>query len=108
MRMPMRTIMWALTGSLLSTTLPGCAGRRANLTPPAPVAVTVEPARPPAELLVCADRPAALVEDPALLAQIPAAWRKGIVGLARAAGVNADRLDRLTNWVTPGACVPDK
>lgn len=84
--------------------LPGCATRRADLTPPAPVAVAVEPPRPPAELLACADRAPALAEDPALLATIPAAWRKGLIGLARAAGVNADRLDRLTNWISPGRC----
>jgi len=85
-------------------TLPGCAARRTDLAPPAPVAVAVESPRPPAELLACADRAPALPEDPALLATIPAAWRKGLIGLARAAGVNADRLDRLSDWIAPGSC----
>lgn len=85
-------------------TLPGCAARRADLVPPAPVAVAVEAPRPPAELMTCADRAPALVEDPALMATVPAAWRKGLIALARSAGVNADRLDRLTNWVAPGSC----
>ncbi|MDR6144948.1 hypothetical protein QE363_000741 [Sphingomonas sp. SORGH_AS870] len=84
--------------------MPGCIARRADLTPPAPVAVAVEPPRPPADLLTCADRPAALVEDSAMIATIPGAWRAGFIGLARAAGVNADRLDRLTNWIVPGTC----
>ena len=84
--------------------LPGCATRRADLTPPPPVAIAVEPPRPPAELLACADRAPALAEDPALMATIPGTWRKGLIGLARAAGVTADRLDRLTNWIAPGTC----
>ncbi|WP_347092599.1 hypothetical protein [Sphingomonas parapaucimobilis] len=84
--------------------MPGCAARRADLGPPAPVAVAVTPASPPAELMTCADRAPALVEDPGLAATVPAAWRKGLIGLARAAGVNADRLDRLTNWIAPGSC----
>jgi hypothetical protein len=85
-------------------TLPGCAALRADAPPPAPVAVAIEPPRPPAELLACADRPAALAEDRALAATIPGAWRAGFIGLARAAGLNADRLDRLTNWLSPGTC----
>lgn len=39
-----------------------------------------------------------------MIATIPGAWRAGFIGLARAAGVNADRLDRLTNWIVPGTC----
>lgn len=85
-------------------TLPGCAALRADTPPPAPVAVAVEPPRPPAELLACADRPAALVEDRAMRATIPGLWRAGFIRLGRAAGVNADRLDRLINWVSPGTC----
>ncbi|WP_294266376.1 hypothetical protein [uncultured Sphingomonas sp.] len=94
---------------LLSTALPGCARRTAELPPPAPlpIAVEVKPQLPPAELLACADRPAGLPEDPALIAQIPTAIRAGIIRLARAFGANADRRDRLVNWWTPGAC-PDK
>ncbi|MGW8136844.1 hypothetical protein ACWGNZ_14690 [Sphingomonas zeae] len=84
--------------------MPGCAARRADLAPPAPVAVAVEPPRPPADLLACADRATPLVDDPALTATVPAPWRKGLIGLARAAGLNADRLDRLTNWIAPGSC----
>lgn len=68
------------------------------------MSVAVEPPRPPAELLTCADRPDSLADNPALIATIPAAWRAGLIGLARAAGVNADRLDRLTNWISPGTC----
>lgn len=104
MRMPTRPTMLVLTGSLLLTILPACAARHTDLVPPAPVAVAVEPPRPSADLLACAERPTALVEDPALLATIPAPWRRGLIGLARAAGVNADRLDRLANWVAPGSC----
>ncbi|MGO1303329.1 MAG: hypothetical protein ACTMKV_00935 [Sphingomonas parapaucimobilis] len=85
-------------------TLPGCAARRADIVRPAPVAVAVEAPRPPADLMTCADRAPVLVEDPALMATIPAAWRKGLIALARSAGVNADRLDRLTNWLAPGSC----
>lgn len=85
-------------------TLPGCAALRADVPPPAPVAVAVEPPRLPAELLTCAERPAALAEDPALAATIPSRWRDGFIRLARAAGMNADRLDRLTDWISPGTC----
>lgn len=95
-----------MSGSLLSTALPGCARRTADLPPPAPlpIAIEVKPQLPPAELLACADRPAGLPEDPALIAQIPTAIRAGIIRLARAFGANADRQDRLVNWSTPGAC----
>ncbi len=100
----LKMTLWALTGSLLLATLPGCAGQHVEAVPPPPVAVAVEPARPPAELLACAERPAALASDAGMMATIPAKWRAGLIGLARAAGVNADRLDRLTNWMSPGAC----
>jgi len=66
--------------------------------------VAVASPRPPAELLACAERPAALASDAGMMATIPVKWRSGLIGLARAAGVNADRLDRLTNWISPGAC----
>jgi hypothetical protein len=85
--------------------LPGCAHRRADLPPaPAPVAIKVEPPRPPAELLACADRPEGLPEDPDLIAQIPTRLRAGIIRLARAFGANADRLDRLIDWNAPATC----
>lgn len=69
----------------------------------APIIVTVK-AKPPADLLHCADRPAGLPEDPALIAQIPTAIRAGIIRLARAFAGNADRGDRLVNWNAPGTC----
>jgi len=92
-------------GFALLTALPACA-RHAD-APPAiastPIVVTVK-ATPPAELLHCADRPAGLPEDPALIAQIPTAVRAGIIRLARAFAGNADRSDRLVNWNAPGTC----
>lgn len=94
-----------MSGLLLSTALPGCAHRAADLPPaPAPVAIKVEPARPPAELLACAERPAGLPEDPNLIAQIPTRLRAGIIRLAQAFGANADRQDRLIDWTAPGTC----
>ncbi|MFN3675411.1 MAG: hypothetical protein ACK4TC_05475 [Sphingomonas pseudosanguinis] len=39
-----------------------------------------------------------------MLATIPATWRAGFIRLARAAGINADRMDRLANWIAPGSC----
>jgi len=71
-------------------------------TPP-PVAVKVKDT-PPAELLRCADRPAGLPEDPALVAQIPTKIRAGIIRLAKAFGANAAQLDRLIDWNAPGSC----
>ena len=68
-----------------------------------PVAVKVKDT-PPAELLRCADRPAGLPEDPALVAQIPTRIRAGIIRLARAFGANAAQLDRLIAWAAPGTC----
>ncbi|WP_018250781.1 hypothetical protein [Sphingomonas melonis] len=86
--------------------MPGCALRRADVASaaPPPVAVKVEPPRPPAELLACADRPAGLPEDPDLIAQIPTRLRAAIIRLARAFGANADRQDRLIDWHAPGSC----
>ena len=84
-----------------------CAPRPGSIPPPPqPVAVKVEPSRPPADLLACADRPAGLPEDASLIAQIPTAIRAGIIRLARAFATNADRLDRLTEWHAPGTCPP--
>lgn len=85
--------------------LPGCAHRIVEV----PVAHDVpiaQPLRdaPPAELTTCAERPAGLPEDPALVAQIPAAIRAGVIRMAQAFGANADRLDRLVNWNVPGQC----
>lgn len=68
-----------------------------------PVAVPVK-TTPPAELLVCADRPEGLPEDPDLIAQIPTKLRAGIIRLARAFGANASRHDRLVDWHQPGTC----
>lgn len=86
--------------------LPGCAPRPANLPAPPPVAIKVDAPKPPADLMTCADRPAGLPEDPDLVAQIPSGLRAGIIRLARAFGANADRVDRLTNWISPGSCPP--
>jgi len=91
-------------GFALSTALLACAPRA---EPPAvvstPIVVKVKDT-PPAELLACAERPAGLPEDPALIAQIPTAIRAGIIRLARAFAGNADRADRLVNWNAPGSC----
>lgn len=83
--------------------LPGCAPRPADLPPP-PVVVKVDPPKPPADLLACADRPAGLPEDRDLVAQIPRTLRAGIIRLAKAFAANAQRVDRLTNWISPGTC----
>lgn len=93
------------SGFALLTALPACT-RHAEAPPAvvsAPIVVTVK-AKPPADLLQCADRPAGLPEDPALIAQIPTAIRAGIIRLARAFAGNADRGDRLVNWNAPGTC----
>jgi hypothetical protein len=85
--------------------LQACAHHPADLAPiPAPIAIKVEPPRPPAELLACADRPQGLPEDPELIAQIPTRLRAAIIRLARAFGNNADRQDRLIDWTAPGTC----
>lgn len=84
--------------------LPACAPRPANLPAPPPVAIKVDAPKPPAELMTCADRPAGLPENPDLIAQIPSGLRAGIIRLARAFGANANRVDRLTNWISPGSC----
>lgn len=83
---------------------PGCAPRPADLPAPPPIAIKVDPPRPPAELTACAQRPVGLPEDPDLIAQIPTRLRAAIIRLARAFSGNADRLDRLTNWTVPGTC----
>jgi len=92
-------------GFALSTALPACA-RHAEappaLTPP-PIVVKVKDT-PPANLLICAERPDGLPEDPPLIAQIPTKIRAGIIRLARAFAANADRADRLVNWNAPGTC----
>lgn len=87
---------------------PGCVPRPADLPAPSPIAIKVDPPRPPAELTACADRPDGLPEDPDLIAQIPTRLRAAIIRLARAFNGNADRLDRLTNWTAPGACPAKK
>ena len=106
MRKPSAATLSILSGLLLSTSLPGCARRHDDSPPvaPLPVAVKVEALRPPAELLVCADRPDGLPEDPDLIAQIPTRLRAAIIRLARAFGANADRQDRLIDWHAPGSC----
>ena len=72
-----------------------------------PVALPVK-TTPPAELLVCAERPEGLPEDPDLIAQIPTKLRAGIIRLARAFGANASRLDRLIDWEAPDTCNTSK
>jgi hypothetical protein len=74
---------------------------------PVPVAIKIKDT-PPAELTRCADRPAGLPEDPALLAQIPTPVRGGIIRLAKSFAVNAAQLDRLINWNAPGSCPKGK
>ncbi len=73
-----------------------------------PVAVAIEPPRPPADMLTCADRPAGLPEDASLIAQIPTAIRAGIIRMARAFRANADGKDRLVNWIVPDSCPAPK
>jgi hypothetical protein len=87
---------------------PACAPRPPiKVEVPVPVAVKVKDT-PPAALLACADRPAGLPEDPALVAQIPTRARAGIIRLARAFGANANQLDRLIDWIAPGSCLENK
>lgn len=93
-----------MSGLLLSTALQACTPRPAELPAPPPVAIKVEAPKPPAELLACAERPEGLPEDASLIAQIPTRLRAGIIRMARAFGANADRHDRLSNWVVPGSC----
>ena len=96
-----------MSGLLLSTALPACAPRTVEVPVEHAVPVAVEVKRtPPAELTRCAERPAGMPEDPALIAQIPTAVRAAIIRLARAFAGNADRQDRLINWETPGTCPP--
>ncbi len=68
-----------------------------------PVAVPLE-RTPPAELLACARRDAPLPSGAGSWAVIPPHVRAALIALARAAGENADRLDRLVNWNAPGRC----
>ncbi len=97
-----------MSGLLLSTALPGCVRPEPVLVDkPVPVAVVVKDT-PPAELTKCADRPAGLPEDKALLAQIPTPVRSAIIRVARAFADNAARLDRLINWNVAGTCAVAK
>ncbi len=94
---------------LLSTALPGCAhlpGLRADpvvVEKPVPQPIVVRDT-PPAALARCADRPDGLPEDDGLIAQIPTPVRGALIRIARALRDNADRLDRLVNWASPGTC----
>ncbi len=69
-----------------------------------PVAVAIERPLPPADLMMCAERPAGLPEDASLIAQIPTAIRAGIIRMARAFRANADGKDRLVNWLAEDTC----
>lgn len=91
-------------GLALLAGLPGCASRiELPVDRPVPVAVPLE-RTPPAELLACARRDAPLPSGAESWAVIPPAVRAALIALARAAGENADRLDRLVNWNAPGRC----
>jgi len=91
-----------MIGSALSATLQGCVKTvTAPVEKPVPVAIKVEDI-PPAELLRCAQRPSPFAKGSA--AQIPPEARAKLVELARDAGMNADQLDRLINWNSPGSC----
>lgn len=59
---------------------------------------------PPPELTRCAVRTARLPDDAASWAVLPPRLRAALIAFARAFGANADQLDRLVNWNTPGAC----
>lgn len=64
---------------------------------------------PPADLLVCAERPVGFPED--LVATMPAGVRDAAIRIMRSLKDSSDRLDRLVNWHTPGSCgapVPEK
>ncbi len=104
MKKPNAATSSIVNGLLLSMALPGCTPRPANLPPSPPVAIKVDAPKPPADLMTCADRPAGLPENPDLVAQIPTGLRAGIIRLARAFETNADRVDLLTNWISPGTC----
>jgi len=83
-------------------TLQACA-RPAAERPATPAAVAVEVRqRPPAELLVCAERPEGFPAYSAAVLTRPV--RDALIRLALAFGRNADRLDRLVNFNEPGTC----
>lgn len=84
--------------------MPGCLHRAEKAEPVKP-AVLVQRVKetPPADLQVCATRPEGL---PASAATLPPEWREALKRIGAAFGSNADRLDRLVNWGTPGACGP--
>lgn len=91
-----------MIGSALSATLPGCVKTvTIPVEKPIPVAIKVED-MPPAELLRCAERPSPFAKG--IAAQIPSDARAKLVELARDSGMNADQLDRLINWNSPGTC----
>lgn len=58
--------------------------------------------RPPADALVCAERPANYAGNDTF--QLPPAVRAWLKEFAAAAGRNADRQDRLVNFHKPGSC----
>lgn len=88
----------------LSTSLAACAHRAPELSVPQPPQVVAVPLRdsPPADLMICAQRPEGFPED--LMATMPAGIRDATVRVVAALKADADRLDRLVNWHTPGAC----
>lgn len=90
-----------LIGLTLSIALPGCSRHPAPIPPPPPPVVVEVKDTPPAELLRCPAKPAALPTAEA--AQIPPALRQGLIDLARAYRSASDQLARLIGWHDPAA-----
>jgi hypothetical protein len=85
----------------LSTILPGCAHRTTEQRPPLAIAVETRTA-PPAELLLCPERPEGFaLDEPAVL---PQGVRLALIRLARAFATNADRQERLIAWAQGKPC----
>jgi len=82
--------------------LQGCAPTPAS-TPPAPVAIAVDThTAPPAELLLCPERPEGFPPDQ--WAVIPEPVRAALIRLAGAFGRNADRQERMIEWDSGKPC----
>lgn len=92
-----------MLGSLLLTTLPGCAHRAVEVPVEKPVPVAVEIRdTPPAELLRCPEQPAGFPTDAE--ATMPAGVRSAAIRMARALRDRGDQLVRLIRWHDPEAC----
>jgi len=101
---PSKTIMSAAIGLALSTSLGACAHRAPKLETPVHTQVIAVPLKetPPADLMVCAQRPDGFPED--LVATMPLGIRDAAKRVMKALKDDADRLDRWVNYHAPGSC----